>query len=256
MPASWRDRGWAAARRAQPDVPLVPGTDPEHATPGPDEQVTWVADTMVATLPPELVGDQLLQLPAIGGPVDRDPHDPMLGQGGGHYTDAENRAVMGPYHRADPGTVASRRWQPPGSRDGAYHVDVVPDPHPASDGTSPQTLVVREQTGYGTPLDPGARLGQRIQRWRDRWIDRHMWGVEPHPAYVRNAYTGRGVPAGPRSQYSSPYPTNQWSGKGGIGTPDQLVMPTERRVPRPWGEDQTTDPTTGAPDQALGSWGL
>lgn len=240
---------------------LVAPTDVQHLAPDPElvpGQVTWVADTLVPSLPDDMMGDQFLQLPLVGGPLDMEPvsHAYGLGVGPG-LSDAENRAVTGPWHAEDKGSVQSRRWQATAARDGSYNVDVVPD---EAGDTSPQTVTLRHVTGVGQPNSPDARTGYRIQRWRDRYIDRHMWGAEKRPVYLRNAYVSPALPAppaSPASQYTSPYPGGGWSGQWGMGTPDQLVMPQERRTPRPWDESATTDPSSRAvADHGLGSWGL
>jgi hypothetical protein len=259
--ASWRDKRWASKAAAPPiSVRTAAEIDPQHMTPDPNRYpVDWIASELAPTLPLELMGDQLLQLPTHGGPVDREPvsHEYGVGAGPG-LTDAQNRAVMEPWHQADLGSAEARRYQSQAARDGAYHVEVVPDM--IGDGNSPETVTLREVTGVGAANDPFARRAQRIWRWRDRWIDRHMYGVEQRPVYLRNAFTATAVPPGPASAYTSPYPTAPatWGGRAGIGTPDQLVMPQERRIPRPWDEAYTTDPTAAAGGTGYGltSWGL
>lgn len=258
MPTTWRDRPWVAARQAQAVPGFVQPTDPQHGQPAPDMvpgQITWVADTLVPTLPPELMGDQMLQLPVMGGPLDLEPQSHAYGLGGGPGLDElQTQQVTDRWHEQDRGATAARRYQPVAARDGAYHVDIIPD---GDADTSPETVALRHETGVGRPNDPHARRAQRIWRWRERFIDRHMWGTSKRPAYLRNAYTPP-ITDAPTSQYSSPFPGGgvPWA-TGGMGTPDKLVAPQERRTPRPWDEAFTVDATDrAAADHGLGSWGL
>jgi hypothetical protein len=250
-----------AATKAEPWPALVAPLDPQHEDPNPNlvaGQVNWVADTLVPMLPDELIGDQYLQLPVVGGPLDMEPETHTYGVGPGPgLSDEQNRAVMERWHTTDRGAPEARRWQPQAARDGSYSVDVVPD---GDGGASPATVALRHETGLGEPNDPHARRGYRIQRVRSRWIDRHMWGVAKRPVHLRNAYVDPSQPQEALGQYVTPFPggTAGWSGRDGMGTtPDQAVMPQERRTPRPWDEGYTTDGTvaTGA-GFGLGSWGL
>lgn len=259
MPRSWHDRPWLVATQQRPWPALVAPRDPQHGTPDANivpQQLNWVADTLAPTFPDEMIGDQYLQLPVMGGPHDMEPESHAYGVGPGPgLDDAENRIVTGRWHEQDRGATEARRWQPQAARDGSYNVDVVPD----EDGfSSPSTVALRHETGLGQPNDPHARRGYRIQRFRDRFIDRHMWGVSKRPAYLRNAYVDPGQPRDALGPYVSPYVGGGGgSGRHGIGSPDQLVMPQERRTPRPWDEGFTTDGTAqqGA-EFGLGSWGL
>lgn len=257
MPTAWRDRPWVVARTAPTSADLQPGPDPQHLDPDPNPvpgQIDWRQDTLVPTLPAELMGDQWLQLPVPGGPLDLEPESHDYGPGAGPgLTEMQSREVMAPWHGADRGAPAARRWQRAPTRDGAYHVNVVAD---EASEASPSTVALRETAGVGVAHDPHARRGYRIQRWRERFIDMHRYGVQKRPVYIRNAYTPP-VQPGQVTQYTSPFPTLGWSGQGGIGSPDQWRVAQERRTPRPWDEAMTTDGTlTGGLDQGLGRWGL
>lgn len=244
----------------EPKVRLVAPVDPQHLTPDPNpgQPVNWVSDTIVPALPDELLGDQLLQLPFVHhGPIDNTPEDHAYGMapGPGMKTLAAQDERM-EWHEDDRGAVAARRFISPGSRDGSWNVDIIPDTD--NRGDSPTTVALRNLTGLEHPEnDPYARRARRIWRWRDRWIDRHMWGAEYRPLRIPNAYSAPSQAAQSNGdQYTSPAPTLAWSGQAGIGTADQFVVPQERRTPRPWDEPMTGDALGGAANYGLGSWGL
>jgi hypothetical protein len=251
---------WKRSTIVEPKTRLVQPTDPQHLEPDPNpgQPRNWVADTLMPSLPDELLGDQLLQLPLLtSGPIDRTPEDHAYGMGrGAAQTTFQSQDERGEWHGDDRGAVEARRYIAAGSRDGSWNVDIIADTNNVGD--SPQTVARRNLTGLEHPEnDPYARRAQRIWRWRDRWIDRHMWGAEYRPVRIPNAYTAPAqAPQSNGDQYTSPAPTLAWSGRAGIGSGDQFVTPQERRTPRPWDEPMTTDAIGGTSNFGLGSWGL
>jgi hypothetical protein len=257
MATSWRTRPWPTRAAGEPvHISLTQQIDPEHRTPDADRRtpVNWISADLAPVLPDSLVGSQHLQLHVRGGPEDTEPTSGTFGQGTTPGWDQQQtRDAMTRVRSRDLGSVQARRFQPAPSRDGAYHVEVVPGT--PLDGASPSTVALRHVTGVGAANDPHARTGQRIRRWRDRWIDRHMFGVEQRPVYLRHAYADHERPSA-GGQYAGPFPTGGWFGRHGIGSPDHFVAPMERRVPRPWDESQTTDGTPAPVDFGLTPWGL
>lgn len=251
-------RRWVSGGNAAASVRLHPNVDPEHLDPDPNTIEThWQQDTAQRSLPDELVGGQYILPPVAGGPVDMTPETHDFGEGVGHgESTLAAQDERGRVHSEDYGSVDARRYIAADSRDGAWHVDVIQDARNAGD--SPAQLE-RKRTGVEGVNDPGARLAQRIWRWRDRWIDRHMWGVDFRPSLIRNAYSAPNAAAqGNGDQYTSPAPLYGWSGQAGIGTPDQFRVAQVRRVPRPWDEEMATDGTGtgGVTTDGLTVWGL
>ena len=249
-------RRWVSAQ-AGADVRLVQPTDPEHLDPSANTaEVHWTQDTPQYPLPVDMVGGQYLQPPVAGGPLDYTPESHDVGTGVGHGDPvlvAQDR--RGVEHSEDYGAVDARRYIAADSRDGAWHVDVIPDT--AGHGASPGQLA-RKVTGVEGSDDQFARSGRRIWRWRDRFIDRHMWGVDFRPALIRNAYSApqTGVQDN-GDQYTSPAPLMAANGQAGIGTPDKFRYAQVRRIPRPWDEELAIDGTTsGQTADGLTVWGL
>lgn len=242
----------AWARRAQqlPTVPLVQPTDPRHSSPVEEQIIDWRQDTPQPALPDDVLGDQGVQYPATGGPLNLTPWDHEAGGPRGNgLTQDQASEVRGHFHSQDEGAVAEHTFNPQAARDGAYHVDIVDDAQ--GHGDSPETLQYK-QTGVGSPIDPFARTGRRIQRWRDRVIDRHFWEPAMRPSTIRNAYTAPVQQAQANGdQRTSPF------GAGEILYVDQFVTPQERVAPRPWDGPMTTDGLAqGGGDYGLTSWGL
>jgi hypothetical protein len=254
---------WKRAVVGVPKVPLKPGADPAHAgndthtAADPSQGVAyWQQDTMVPAIPADWLGDQYTQLPTIHGVYDSTPQDHGHGLGVGHGESvAAVQAERVDWHGEELGATETRRYQPMNTREGTNNVVMVDDN--ANAGNSPGYPQTRYDRGVGVGSDPGARVGRRLFRWRDRTIDMHRWDPEGRAARARFAYSAPVQPAMPNgNQYVSEYPTQARFGEHGIGTPDQFVTPVERRSPREWGEMQTTDGYTAATDFGLRSWGL
>lgn len=252
--ASWGRK----AATPTPLVPLKPPVDPEHLTPTEDDpdrygNALWQESAPGAPyLPDDMVAVPVGSPVGGGGPVDHTPEDHSYGVGvSPGLTQAESRALMLPWHEDDQGAVAARQWQPTTDRQPGEgpHAAVLYDT--PGDGDSPETLQY-ERTGVGQSIDPFARVGKRIKRWWDRYIDMHRYGVEYRPMVIRNAYTGREQPPVPDgTQLDSPWPT-----PGPFrATADAFVNPQLRRTPSPWDEPLTTD---GMGTSELGAtvWGL
>lgn len=250
-------RRWVANASGQP-VRLEPPIDAQHLDPADNTMpVHWEQDTAQYPLPDELVGGQYIQPPVAGGPLDYTPvsHDVGSGVRPGD-SPRQAQIVRGIDHEQDYGAVQARRYAPADSRDGAWHVDIIDDTR--NGGASPRQLD-RKVTGIEGSDDAYARTGRRIWRWRDRFIDRHMWGVDFRPALIRNAYTA--PQSGPQSngdQYTSPAPLMTSGGTDGIGTGDKFRLAQVRRVPRPWDEELATDGTAyqSTTTDGLTVWGL
>jgi hypothetical protein len=260
---------WKKTAVTQPDVPLVQAADPSHGFTGhesvydPNLNENWVDDTLAPGLTSDLLGDQLLQLPTYGGPVDRSTDTGHEGDGDGQTYPMSTLTAQdyrGQVMDADLGSVEARRWRPVDARDGAYHVVVLDDvPGDGTPGTAQNTL--RQITGVGAANSPDARVGRKIKRWRDRWIDMHRWDPEERASVLRYAYTAPAKQEQDRitglgDQYVSPFPTLAMYGAEGIGTPDQFVTPSQRRAPRPWDEAMTDNGYATGGDYGLGTWGL
>lgn len=232
---------WRRTATTQPRVRLVPGPDPQHASPDANPNgVDWIQSAIAPSLPDDMIGDQYLIPPSPLLLVDADV-DTHEGTGN---------------HAADLGSSDVRLYQPVASRDGGYHVAIIEDT--PGMGDSPDTPRQRFEQGVGISQDPYARLGRRIARWRDRYVDMHRWGPEMRPALVKNAYAAvQSPPVSDGNQYTSPTPLVAQFGDYGVGTPDQLIWPVERRSPRPWDESATTDGSElSEAAYGLGVWGL
>lgn len=249
--------GWSKAAGPTPAVPLVAPVDPEHLTPTADPDLAtgsqlWVASTPAPTLPDSLTAEPFGTPVGGGGPIDRTPQDPNFGVGSGPaLTTLESQDVRGAVMSKDLGAVAARQYQPMIVRDGSRHVAIIGDT--VSDGASPQTLQYK-QTGVGQPIDPYARLGKRIKRWMDRYIDFHRYDPAYRPMYQVYASTKAEQPAvaggnqlvSPFAAFT-PYTT----------TPDSFVGPQERVTPVPWDQPLTSDGIGAGGNQfGLTSWGL
>lgn len=247
---------WVLKSQTRPSVALQAPTDPEHLNPTegedhPGQAALWQNQAPAPDLPGQMEGGQYLQPPVPGGPVDNTPDDPNFGVGvGPGLTTLEAQEVRGALMSTDLGAYAAHRYAAGVDRDGAPHVQVLDDV--PGEGDSPQTLE-HKRTGVGTAGDPYARVGRRIKRWYDRYIDMHRYDVELRPKYQRYATTvdqpQNAVAAG--GQLVSPYPAFV----GRVGTPDSFVTPQDRRTPSPWDQAMTTD-GTGQAAYGLGSWGL
>lgn len=245
---------WAQRAHTGPVmVPLVAAIDPEHLNPTANIDVVtgtplWVDSSAAPTLPSGYTSETIAAPIGGGGPLNLTPNDPDYGPGPGHgLTDAQSRAIMGPYHELDQGAVAAHQWVSPIIHGGTPHVAIIPDT--PGDGTSPQTLQY-QRTGVGEPNDPFARTGRRIKRWVDQFIDWHRYEVERRPIYSRNAYTAQLQPPVPDgTQYDSPYST-PWPF---AATPDSFVLPQDRQSPGTWNDP---DPAGNHSEYALPSWGL
>jgi hypothetical protein len=251
---------WRRAAVNQSKTRLVPPPDPQHETPDANPNgVDWEQSVFAPMLPLEMVGDQYLVPPTMVTLVDRDvdTHDPHpCDAGEGPLDTLAAQDLRTAEADRDRGASASRLWTPVKSRDGTFTVTIIPDV--PGQGDQPDAPRQRFEQGVGVAQDPYARAGRRIARWRDRWVDMHRWNVEYRPHLVKTAYpalTAPPVPGG--NQYNSPAPTEAQFGAAGVGTPDQLVWPVERRAPRPWDESATTDGSelAGA-GYGLTTWGL
>jgi hypothetical protein len=254
----------AWARRAAvptPLVPLKPERDPQHLEPAPNIDVTvgmplWAQVEAAPTLAEGLTTEGYGTPIGGGGPIDRTPHDPQFGVGGGHgQTIEQAQTVRTELQSVDLGAVAARHYQASVDRDGAPHLAIIHDT--PGEGDSPQTLQIRERTGVGQPNDPYARTGKRQKRWYDRFIDMHWFDVEMRPMPIRNARVAQMQPPGGRTQYDSPWPTPAPM----RATPDAFVPAQIRRTPETWGQPLSDDGTgtqlAGAVNQfGLTSWGL
>jgi hypothetical protein len=232
-----------------PTVQIQAPTDQRHLVPQDEDQEGWYQDTRVPSLPDVLDGEQGGPGYAGGGPVDLTPWDHGDGGPRGNgLTTEEAQEIRSVYHEIDQGSYAAHTWNVQAARDGEYNVDVVPDM--VGDGTSPETLTYQVQ-GVGAPTDPYARPGRRIQRWRDRFIDRHFWEASSGPTATRNAYTAPAKAAqGNGNQTTSPYEANT------IRLTDQFVAPQNRITPRPWDQPITTTGDLGTNEAGLPTWGL
>jgi hypothetical protein len=238
------------------------GAATEHAALAPGGFANWQQDTLVPTLPVELMGDQLLMLP-VPGTVARDwtpiTHDGD-NTGQGHGLDVlQAQDIRTQMTDEDLGGYSSRRYQNPGGQDGSYHAVTTYDND--NDGDSPDTPALRFNSGVSEPSDPFARTGKRIVRWRERVIDKHMWEDEYRASPVRNAWTPpNAAPQQNGNQYASPYPFYGYNGQYGIGSPDQFLTPVTRRSPQQWDVSMTTDGTEQQAQAQTGfgltPWGL
>lgn len=235
--------------------PLVAPLDPAHLSPHDDPDLNYVDESgnLMPGLPDDLIGGQYEQPSVPVLYLDRTPEDPEFGPGdqpGISY--AQARALAGQWQQIDTGAVAAREYESPGRREGTYEVIRVQNGDNAGD--SPETVGLRWDTGVGSPTDFAARNNTRIQRWRDRWIDMHWWTEEMRPLPVANAKTAPYLPfVGQRTSSTvSPYEGNL------ITDPDNWQVPQERRAPRDWDEQLTTDGTDydQATDFGLTVWGL
>lgn len=253
MVASRYAGAWSKVATQQPAVAIQAPTDIRHSTAEnvePDSD--WSADTAAPALPDAVDGVQYMQGYAGGGPVSQVPWDHEDGGPRGNgLTVQESIEERGYWHAQDAGAYAAETFNVQAARDGAYHVDVLPD-NPNPDGDSPQSLIFR-QPGVGSPIDPYARLGTRRWRWRDRWIDRHMWETDQRPSVVRNGYT---APVKAPQVGGGPY-TSQFT-SGTIEYIEQWAVPQNRVTPRPWDQPMAVNGTGPAAlgDYGLGSWGL
>lgn len=248
---------WAKSSAPTPAVPLVAAVDPEHLTPTPDPNLLvgsqlWVASTPAPTLPDVLTAEPFGTPVGGGGPLDLTPEDPSFGVGvGPGLTTLESQDIRGQLMEQDLGAVAARQYQPMIDRDGTRHVAIIPDT--IGDGDSPNTLQY-ERSGVGQPIDPYARLGKRIKRWMDRYIDMHRYEVRPRPMYAHYASTVAEQSAVVNGNQLVP-PFARFGSMA--ATPDSFVAPQERRSPVPWDQPLTTD---GIPAPATGfglpTWGL
>lgn len=235
--------GWERRNTVGVTVPLVPGLDPEHATPTDNPEFVQSAPTWQSTvnqpfLPEELFADPRPAELATGYGTDETPEDHSYGMGiGPGLTTLESQDRSGMWHEQDHGTVFAETWTPMIDRDGAPHLAIIPDP--IGEGDSPATVDL-QRTGVGAPSDGGlSRRAKRQKRWYDRYIDRHMWGVEQSPYAPKSArqVPSRGaVPAG--GPGVSPFPNNA---AFDVGSPDRFVAPLVRRIPGAWDETLATD---------------
>jgi hypothetical protein len=185
-----------------------------------------------------------------GGPVDHTPVDHTTGVGFGAGLDARtSQEQNAQWHSADWNATAARRWSAPMDSDGIQHADRIAEAPPTGLWGSPETVMLK----YGTnpaAYPNGQITGHRIQRWRDRIMDRRGYTPDHRPLFTPNAYTARNVPAG-AGGYASPAPQ-----QGHVNVLMEKA-PQRRVVPTSWSDPIITDPTSGGyVEPSLDIWGL
>jgi hypothetical protein len=245
---------WKKQRNKEVRVPLQAPIDPDHSNPENQAQVLWNDTTGAPSLPVDVEGGQFEQGNVVGGPLDMTPQDHDFGYGvEPGFTTEQAQAVRGYAGELDYGSVAQRLYAAPEDRDGHYDVSVVSN-HPL-DGTSPETVDIRWNTGVGSPNDSlyggQSHPNKRIQRWRDRYIDMHWWGVDMNPSVARHS---RGTAVLPEVANRNQYVSDEEGHV--ILHPDNWEVPQERRTPRAWDESMTVDGSEQPDSFGLGNWGL
>jgi hypothetical protein len=242
-----RYSGWGRRTEQESEAPLKPGTDTQHVYPDPTPEweagipPLWVNSAGAPLLPDEVIAAQRARVPATGLDLDQTPVSHFYGRGTGPgLTTQESQDVMGPWHNDDTGVVAYEASVPMVDRDarpGSPHVDFID--YGARGGASPETLRFKEE-GIEGPYDGGvSRVGRRMQRWRDRYIDRHTYETERRPVAPKTAYRTQAQPSPDNpTQLDSPWPT---SATYYAGPMDKFVPQVVRRLPRPYGEPLATD---------------
>jgi len=259
---------WARRTAVGPLVPVQAATDPQHMTPDANPEFvnqtpSWVQGTPMPGLPGDLLMENAYPHPVIapGGPQDQTPwggfegHSFGPGAGPG-ITQAEASAIRGYWGELDMGAIAMHDDVPVVETEDMYGRYVQDDM--TDHGDSPATLQY-EQQGYGSPLDPDARLGKREKRFSQRYIDMHRYEVHPTPYTPQYAVPvpAQGIIAN-GNQHTSPFANNM---SGQIGTVDTFVQEQIRRAPAEFGAAYSQD---GTPSNLFGSvnayglpsWGL
>jgi hypothetical protein len=256
-----RYSGWGKRTEQDPEAPLKPGTDTQHVFPDPTPEWAagipplWVNSAGAPMLPDEILAVQRARVPATGLDLDQTPVSHFYGRGTGPgLTTQEAQDIMGPWHNDDTGVVAYEASVPMVDRDdraGSPSALIIDD-QPGY-GASPETLRFREE-GVGAPYDGGvSRVGRRLQRWRDRYIEMHRYDTERRPVTPKTAYVSQAQPAATNpGQLDSPWPTSTTYYAGPM---DKFVPQVVRRIPRPSGEPLATDGAYQA-SEAYQNYGL
>jgi hypothetical protein len=255
MPYALYEGAWKRRATRQLGSSLDAERDPAHAESSSDPNggpISWISSMLSPLLPDEMIGDQYLQLPITSTvqDYDVDSHSYGIAPGSGNTVQVSQH-ISTEAHSVDRGSFAALKYTPAGDRTGVYAVSEVSDS--GAPGTPSGFADDRYNQGVGAPSDPFARIGKRITRIRDMFIDMHRFEPEMRASVTRNAYSAPAAPAG-SGQYLSPFPTLVSSGAGGIGTPDQMVWPERRKTPTGWSEDSEQLATPNA--FGLSQWGL
>lgn len=249
---------WLTQAQVDPQVPLVPGLDPQHLNPDPDPNVPpgfrpdWVSTAPAPDLPEALWPGAPVQMPTGVGPVDVINYtDTLAGVGFGHgLTELQAQDIAAGANLSDDGSYAATHYRAAVDRDGTYHAGIVPDELLQQD--SPATTLL-QRTGVGVPTDPHARTASRLQRWFDGVIDMHWWNVSFRPLRPRYARTAV-VHDVPNSSQNAP---DTPSVLGYRPAPaDRFVTPMTRRSPGDWQTPFTGDGTGATLAGAAYNYGL
>lgn len=240
--------------------PLHPQPDPDHLNPANDSRFvgrepSWVQDTAVPSLPPEIMGGEPDAVYARGGPVFDPTTDPEHGPGhGAGWTNEQASVVRQSWVLDDDGSVAATHFAHTSTVDETYHpADWSPT---QTDLFSPETVDQQYNRGIGSPHAPYAtpERVRRHTRWIDRFIDMHWWAPTMQLKFNRSGAGTPEVPAQSLGNNMTPFAPNAGFS---YAPPDRLVWPERQVPPRPWSEPMTVDGTLGnLAGVDLGSWGL
>lgn len=251
---------WVKATQANPVVPYNAPRDTEHLNPTENPefesmQPTWQQDTAVPVLPITLVDADMPPLQASGGPIDGTPTSHQWGAGAGPGLSLEEAQVIrAEWNNRDLGAVAARLYTTPREVPGSYEPS--DRLNPDADTASPETVEGRWHKGVGGVGDPDARRGfqrPRRARWFDRDLDFHRWDPEYGPKYYKNAKGQTVIDTTHVNQYTKPYARN--AGETFM-SPDQFVVPEQRRAPMNWQDAFVQDGTAVNTSFGLFSGGL
>jgi len=183
-------------------------------------------------------------------PVDHSTGMPTPDGGGRSYSGARSSANRA--RSADLGSALQRLRRPLELDEGAHTGDRL-EIQPVNGGSRTSPYLGKMGTPESNPEGDGAggpvRNGFRIQRWYERQIPMHYRRHDLRAQRTQLAAAATSSPSTTGNRYSSPY---GWLQSGRTRTNS---APLQRRVPRPWDEDVTTDGTdTSSPLSP--AWGL